>query len=144
MSTSRDTFDTDHQPELYAGVPLRRGLAWIIDMVFIGIIAAIIVPFTAFTGLFFFPFLMMVVGFFYRWWTIASGSATWGMWLTGVRLRDREGYDLTGGLAFAHTLGYSISVAMPPLQLVSIILMLTTPRGQGLTDMVLGTEAING
>ncbi|HSG55282.1 MAG TPA: RDD family protein, partial [Paracoccaceae bacterium] len=45
--------------------------------------------------------------------------------------------------AVAHTLGLSISFAMPLLQVVSIILMLTTARKQGLTDHLLGTVALN-
>ena len=141
--TGYSTSSADRFPaHLYAGVPLRRGLAWVVDMVFIAILAAIILPFTAFTGVFFFPLMMLVIGFLYRWWTIAAGSATWGMRIMGVRLQDSYGRDLSGGLALAHTLGYSISVALPPLQLISVILMLVTPRGQGLTDMFLGTEAV--
>jgi len=135
-----------HEPfpaHLYAGVPIRRGVAWVIDTVFIAVLAALVLPFTAFTGVFFFPFLMLMVGFLYRWWSIAAGSATWGMRLVGIRLRDAGGHDLTGSLAFAHTFGYSVSVAMAPLQLISVIMMLVTERGQGLTDMLLGTEAIN-
>jgi uncharacterized RDD family membrane protein YckC len=128
---------------LYDGVPLRRGLAWLIDMVIIGVLSALILPFTAFTGIFFFPFLMLVVGFLYRWGSIAAASATWGMAVTGIRLRDSHAQDLGAGLAFAHTLGYSLSVAIAPLQLISVVLMLVTARGQGLTDLLLGTEAVN-
>ncbi|MGJ8558402.1 MAG: RDD family protein, partial [Sulfitobacter geojensis] len=40
-------------------------------------------------------------------------------------------------------LGYSVSFAIPVLQLISIVLMLTSARRQGLTDMVLGTVALN-
>ena len=138
------TYASDSFPhELYAGVTLKRGIAWVIDMVLIGILAALVLPFTAFTGIFFFPFLMLVIGFIYRWFTLAGGSATWGMWIMGVRLQDIHGHRLSSGLALAHTFGYSVSVALPPLQLISIIMMLVTPRGQGLTDMVLGTEAVN-
>jgi hypothetical protein len=32
---------------------------------------------------------------------------------------------------------------MAPLQLISMILMLVTERGQGLTDVILGTTALN-
>ena len=47
------------------------------------------------------------------------------------------------GLAFAHTLGLTISFALPLLQVASIVLMLTRPRGEGLSDLVLGTVALN-
>ena len=75
--------------------------------------------------------------------TLAGGSSTWGMRLMGIRFRDHYGAPLSSGLALAHTFGYTISIAIAPLQLISIILMLVTQRGQGLTDLVLGTEAIN-
>ena len=143
MTAYPDPSQAPYPVDLYAGVPLRRGVAWVIDMIFIAILASLILPFTAFTGVFFFPLLMLVIGFLYRWSTIASGSATWGMRIMGVQLQDSYGRPFSGGLAFAHTLGYSISVALPPLQLISIILMLATPRGQGLTDLFLGTEAVN-
>ena len=143
MTTRPAASTTAYPVHLYTGVPMRRGLAWVVDMVIIAILASLVLPFTAFTGVFFFPLLMLVIGFVYRWWSIASGSATWGMRMMGIQLQDSYGRHLSGGLAFAHTLGYSISVALPPLQLISIILMLATPRGQGLTDMFLGTEAVN-
>jgi uncharacterized RDD family membrane protein YckC len=128
---------------LYAGVPFKRAVAWIIDTVLIGVLAALVVPFTAFTGLFFFPFLILLVGFFYRWFTLSGGSATWGMRLMAIELREADGGRFSSQTALLHTLGYSVSVAMAPLQLISMILMLVTERGQGLTDVILGTTALN-
>lgn len=130
-------------PHQFSGVPLKRGIAWVFDVILIAVLCTLVLPFTAFTGIFFFPFLMLVVGFIYRWFTIAGGSATWGMRMMGIALCDNDGAPLTSSLALAHTFGYTVSVALPPLQLISIILMLVTARGQGLTDHVLGTTAIN-
>lgn len=135
--------DPYHQAEFYDGVPAKRLLAWIVDMILALAISVLALPFTAFTGIFFFPFLVMVVGFVYRTLTLAGGSATWGMRLFAVEMRTQHGERFDLGTAFAHTLGYSVSFAVFPAQLVSIFLMLTTPRGQGLTDHVLGTVAIN-
>lgn len=143
MSMNHSPRSTRFAPRQFSGVPLKRGLAWVFDVVLIAVLCTLILPFTAFTGIFFFPFLMLVVGFIYRWFTIAGGSATWGMRIMGIELRDNDGAKLTSGLALAHTFGYSISVALPPLQLISIVLMLVTARGQGLTDHLLGTTAIN-
>ena len=84
---------------------------------------------------------MLVVGFFYRWFTIANRSATWGMRLLAMELRDLDGARLSGGQALAHTAGYTFSVVTAPLQLISIAAMAFSPRGQGLTDFVLGTTA---
>ena len=45
--------------------------------------------------------------------------------------------------AFLHTLGYTLSIGTLLVQIVSVFLMFTSSRGQGLTDHVLGTVAIN-
>lgn len=135
--------DPHRNPAFYAGVPTKRALAWLVDVVLIGILCMIVLPFTAFTGIFFFPFLMLVVGFFYRWFTIAGGSATWGMRMMAIELRDSDGYRLQSGTAFAHTMGYTLSVMIAPAQLISVILMLISNRKQGLSDHLLGTAAIN-
>jgi uncharacterized RDD family membrane protein YckC len=131
------------KPQFYTGVLAKRAAAWVFDVVLVGILCVIIVPFTVFTALLFFPFLMLVVGFIYRWFTIASKSSTWGMRLMGIELRDHDGLRLDSQSALMHTAGYSFSMAMAPLQLVSVLMMLLSERKQGLTDHLLGTTAIN-
>ena len=135
--------DPRTRPEFYAGVPFKRGLAWFADAILIGLLTAVAVPFTAFTGLFFLPLLFLVIGFLYRWVTLAGGSATLGMRLMSIELRDRYGERFDSGHAFLHTVGYTVSVTVFPLQLISIALMLISERGQGLTDHILGTAAIH-
>lgn len=137
------TPDPHDQPQFYDGIPLKRLLAWLVDMVLIVLICVLILPFTFFTGIFFFSVMMLVVGFVYRWGTLAAGSATWGMRLLSMEIRQADDRTLSGGTALMHTLGYSISVAFPLFQLISIVLMVTSERKQGLTDMVLGTVALN-
>lgn len=135
--------DPATKPQFYDGVLFKRAAAWGIDVVLVAFLCVLVLPFTAFTGLFFFPFLMLIVGFLYRWFTIAGKSATWGMRMMGIELRDHEGLRLQSGTALAHTAGYTFSVAMAPLQLISVIMMIVTVRKQGLTDHLLGTAAIN-
>ncbi|EEW26378.1 RDD family protein [Rhodobacter ferrooxidans] len=135
--------DPDRHAEFYAGVPTKRALAWVADMVLIAVVTAIIVPFTAFTALFFLPFLYLVVGFVYRTLTLAGGSATWGMRLMAIELRDYRGQRFDLATAILHTLGYSISIGMVAPQVLSAGLMLVTPRAQGLTDLLMGSVAIN-
>ncbi|MBB3710566.1 putative RDD family membrane protein YckC [Limimaricola variabilis] len=134
--------DPETSPDCYEGVALKRGIAWLVDVTLIAVICALLVPLTAFVGLFFFPMMMMVVGFLYRWWTIASGSATWGMRLMAIELRDGSDRPLDPTQAFLHTAGYAVSIMIFPLQLVSMAMMLLTPHGQGLTDSVLATTAL--
>lgn len=135
--------DPVHHAEFYSGVATKRALAWVIDVILVALFSVLILPFTAFTGLFFFPILMLSVGFLYRWFTIAGRSATWGMRLFNIELREMSGNRLSSGTALLHTLGYTVSVVTAPLQLISAAMMALTPRGQGLTDHLLGTTAIN-
>lgn len=135
--------DPYSQPQFYDGVPLRRLIAWCIDSLLILALSALVVVFTFFVGAFIWPLLYLVIGFAYRFVTIANGSATWGMRFAGVELRDALGARLDPGMALAHTAGYTISMALPVLQVISVVMMLTGARKQGLTDAVLGTVALN-
>jgi len=131
------------QPQFYRDVATKRFAAWVVDTIIIALVSLLIVPFTAFIALFFFLALMAVTGFVYRVITLATGSATWGMRLMAIEIRDASGAQLDLGQAFLHTVGYTISWAIAPLQLISMVLMATSNRGQGLTDMVMGTAALN-
>jgi uncharacterized RDD family membrane protein YckC len=102
-----------------------------------------ILPMTAFTGLFFLPLLFLTVSFVYRTFTLAGRAATWGMRLFAIEFRDHRGRNFDLPTAFLHTLGYTVTISMLLPQIVSAALMLTGPRGQGLTDLVLGSVAIN-
>lgn len=144
MSTQNWTIpDPVLQPEFYADIPLKRLLAWVVDTIIVVLAVMVVVPFTAFTGLFFLPFLFLTISFLYRWMTLSGGSATYGMRLMAVEMRDGYGDKFNGSTAFLHTLGYSVSIAFPVLQVVSIVMMLLGAKSQGLTDNVLGTVAIN-
>ncbi len=137
------TPDPLDQPEFYEGILAKRLLAWVVDSILIVGLCLVVLPFTAFTGIFFFPLLILMMSFIYRVATLANGSATLGMRLFGMELRDGQDRPFDGSTAFLHTLGYSVSVAMAPMQLISIVLMVTSARRQGLTDMVLNTVALN-
>ena len=84
-----------------------------------------------------------MIGFIYRVTTLSRGSATWGMRLLAIELRTRDDRHFDLPIAFAHTLGYTVSLMMPLLQLLSIGMMLGSERRQGLSDLVLGTVALN-
>ncbi len=135
--------DPHFQPEFYADVPLKRLISWVIDTILIVLIVIVIVPFTAFTGLFFLPLLTFFVSFAYRVITLSNGAATLGMRLTAIELRNAQGHRLNSGEALLHTIGYTLSFAFPLLQIASVVMMASTQRGQGLSDMALGTVALN-
>lgn len=135
--------DPDSQAEFYADIPTKRAIAWLLDTVAITLITALVVLFTVGIGLFFIGFMFLVVGITYRVVTIATRSATPGMRLVAIELRSHRGERLGFGPAVLHTLGYTLSMSFVFPQLISIVLMLTGARAQGLTDMVMGTAAIN-
>lgn len=135
--------DPETQPDFYADVPLKRLIAWLADTVLVLLACLAILPFTAFTGIFFFPALMLTVGFAYRVVTIANGSATLGMRLVAIEFRRTDGARFDLAHAFWHTMGFTVSCIFAPLQVISVVLMLTGPRAQGLTDHVMGTVALN-
>ncbi|UWR20934.1 RDD family protein [Sulfitobacter sp. S190] len=137
------TPDPDTDAHFYDGTPTKRLIAWLIDMAVIACFTLLAVILTAFTGLFILPILFLCISFAYRVITIANGSATWGMRLVSLELRTHDDQRFDLGYALLHTLGYTISVAMPLLQLISVVLMCTTERRQGLTDLVMGTVALN-
>lgn len=135
--------DPVRHAEFYADVPMKRGFAWLIDTVLIAVITAVIVPFTVFTALFFLPLLFLTVSLVYRTLSLARSSATPGMRLMAIEFRTHRGEAFDTTTAFLHTLGYTVSIGMVLPQVISVALMLTGPRAQGLSDHVLGTVAIN-
>lgn len=135
-----DPFD---HAEFYDGVTVKRGLAWIVDVILVSLITAGVVVLTLFAGLFILPAIFLGVDFLYRWVSLGRSSATPGMRLLGIQFLDRNGQRLDAGTALLHTIGYYLSGLTLLAQLLSIGLMFLSARGQGLTDHILGTVAIN-
>ncbi|MCB1331201.1 MAG: RDD family protein, partial [Maritimibacter sp.] len=129
--------------EFYADVPVKRLIAWVIDGVIIFAMSLLIALLTVGVGFFFFPVLLIGIGFIYRTVTLANRSATLGMRMASIELRTARGEKFDLATAALHTLGYQVSMAFILAQAASIVLMLTTPRRQGLTDHALGTAAVN-
>jgi uncharacterized RDD family membrane protein YckC len=126
----------------YRGTAPRRLAAWALDTAATAVLTVLIVPLTAFTALFFLPLLYATVNAAYRWATLAAWSATPGMALAGIELRAADGGRLSGAMAALHTAAYLASWIFVLPQVVSVALMATSSRGQGLTDILLGTAAI--
>ena len=127
----------------FEGVAAKRAVAWLIDTGLIAALTLLVLPFTGFLALFFLGGLYLLLGFLYRWVSLSRSSATPGMRLCAIEFRTASGECFDPAVAFAHTLGYSLSVAFVFPQLLSIALMLLTRRGQGLTDHILGTVALH-
>ena len=135
--------DPDRQPQFYSSVPAKRLIAWVVDTVLILLISFGVVLATAFVGLLIWPLLYLTIGFAYRVVTLANRSATLGMRFAGIEFRTASGNRFDMGHALLHTTGFTLRVAVPILQMISVVMMLTGPRAQGLTDLFLGTAALN-
>lgn len=142
-TTVSQTPDPATQPSFYDGVVMKRVFAFVIDTILIGIVTMLLIPLTGFTALLFIFFFASVVAFFYRVISISRKSATPGMRLMAIELRNHQGEMLSTGTAFAHTILFMISMSMAVPQLVSFAMMILTPRRQSLYDMLLGTVVVN-
>jgi len=130
-------------PQFFEDVPSKRLMAWVIDSIIVFGITFLLAILTFGIGFFVFLGIMSIVGVAYRVITLANASATWGMRLAAIEFRDAHGERFGLLLAVLHTLGFYLSFSTFIIQIVSMVLMVTTERKQGLTDMLLGTIAIN-
>ncbi len=135
--------DPDTRPDFYEGVVMKRTLAWLIDMAIAIVFAVLVLPFTFFLAVFVFPMLVLGTSFIYRWFTLTTSGATWGMRLMAIELRDKDGGKPDPQTAFFHAFGTSDVLAMFPLHLISIAMILLGERRQSLIDNLLGTAMLN-
>ncbi len=135
--------DPQRQPEFYADVTFKRFLAWIFDAVIISLLTVLFVLFTAFTALLVIGFVTFLISLLYRWMTISAWSATPGMRLVSIQLRNHNGEKLDSTTALVHSGLFLVLKSFVIPQLISIAMMLFTERGQSLHDAITGVVAIN-
>jgi uncharacterized RDD family membrane protein YckC len=137
----------DTGAEFYEGVPLRRFVAWCMDVLVTlaigGPIALLFGILTLGMGFAAFPVILAGTSLFYRTVTIANRSATWGMRAMGIELRRHDGERFDPLTAFLHTLGYLACMTVFPVQIVSCATVLATRYRQSLPDLALRTAMIN-
>ncbi len=139
--------DPDRDPQFYDGVRPRRLVAWIIDLVAsVGVTALVL-----------FVLAIPTLGFILLWavllWWLCDmalraiglrvWSATLGMKVMGVELRDASGDRLAGLTAFVHTGAYAVCIGSGVLQLGNLILMGLGRVGRSGPDLLCGTTMIN-
>lgn len=142
--------DPHRDPQFYAGVPLRRFVAFLVDLViiaflmgcvaFMGGLLSIATAFLA--G----PMVMVIfgiTGFLYRWILLTQRSATIGMIVCGLEVRDGQGGRMEPLPAFIHTAGFYTTFFFLPLLVIGWFLMLTSPHQRALHDLILGSVVIN-
>ena len=133
--------------QFYAGIPLKRFFAWVVDFAIIGVFSLIATLslgiVTLGIGFAFLPAIFFLVTFAYRAGTISMSSATWGMRFMGIELRMQNGHRLTPVIAAFHTGIFMFLMATVIGWIFSAAAILTTRYNQGIPDLILGTTAIN-
>jgi len=135
--------DPDRQPVFYDGVPAKRLFAWGVDVVLILGVMLILGIVTLTLTFWLWPLFWVATSFLYRSLTIGTGSATLGMRLMNIELRNARGQRLDGGEALLHTIAYLVCASFFLPQVLSIAMIALGPRHQSLPDILLGTAAIN-
>jgi uncharacterized RDD family membrane protein YckC len=146
LSTQHDLSglpDPQIDQQFYTGVPFKRLIAWLIDFVIIILISMALVMATFGVGAFAFPLLMLASNIGYRIYTLQRNSATLGMHLAGIEIRNGQGNKLTLEEAAWHTGIYTIIAISFFALIISMVMMLVNERGQGIHDYFVGTTAIN-
>ena len=88
-------------------------------------------------------FVFLVVDFTHRVTFISSRSATIGMRLLGIELRDGDGRRFDMSRAIGHSVLYYVAGLSVIAQLVSVIMMGGSSLGRGLHDLLFGSTMIN-
>ena len=135
--------DPELDTQFYSGVVIKRFIAWIIDFVIITAIWTATIVFSLGFAAFFAFFIYVVINFAYRAIMLDKYSATLGMKLVGIEIRNANGYKLDRSQACWHVGMYMFMVMFFIINVISMAMMLFSPRGQGLHDYFLGTAAIN-
>lgn len=135
--------DPDRQAVFYDGIPAKRLFAWVVDVALIFIVMLLLGLLTLTLAWFLWPLFWIATSFLYRSLSIGTGSATLGMRLMNIELRNAQGHRLSGTEAMMHTAGYLICASFFLPQVLSLAMIALGQRHQSLPDTILGTAAIN-
>ena len=135
--------DPHLQPEFYGDIPVKRALAWAVDLVVTLLLTLLALVFTLFMGAFFFPLLFGAVSIAYRTVMLSRYGATIGMMLMALKWRRLDGQAPDALTAFYYAAFHTGLWTIFPAQIASIVMILVTPYRQGLHDTVLGTTMLH-
>lgn len=135
--------DPEHDPQFYTGVPFKRLIAWFIDFFVIIALGLGVSIATIGIAAVFFPLTLLIINLLYRIYFLKSRSATPGMMMTGIEIRNHLGNRLNSEEALWHTVVFTLAMMFVFIQILSVAMMLFSYRGQGVHDYLRGTTAIN-
>jgi len=140
MTALPDPYD---EPEFYDDLIAKRFLAWVLDLAITLLLVALGVVLTGFLALFLLPLVWMATAIAYRTLMLNRFGGTIGMLVASLEWRMLDGRRPEPGLALWHSVIYALSMTFVMGQLMSVIIMFSTPYRQGLNDKILGTTIVN-
>lgn len=135
--------DPSYQSDFYAGVPIKRFLAWAVDEILLLLASVLVVILTLGLAGFIFPLVYLVLSFSYRSFSLTRRSATLGMRLMALEIRNNTGRRLASNEACMHVGAFMVSMAFILPMLISAVMVAASSRHQALHDLLLGSAAIN-
>ncbi len=135
--------DPELHPEFYRDVPIKRALAWVVDLVVTLVLTLVGLALTLFIGAFFLPVLFAMVSIGYRTVMLARYGATLGMMLTALKWRQLDGREPDATAALGYSAIHAAIWTIFPLQIASIVMILISPYRQGLHDYLFGTTMLH-
>lgn len=142
--------DPNRDPQFYQGVPVRRAIAFLLDIAIVtilalllGLVGGVLGFLTLGLGWFVILPILAAIGALYRWATLGSYSATIGMLTLGIEVRTAGGDRLDWGEALVHALGFTLCLYVPPLLFAGWVTVALTREGRMLHDLPLATVVIN-
>lgn len=135
--------DPHHEPEFYQALPVKRALAWVVDLVITLALVLVALLLTAMLAVLILPLVFVTVSVAYRWVMLSNYSATFGMMLASIELRRLDGRQAEPTACAIHATVFSLAQMFFLPQIISIALILTTPYRQSLADLVVQTTMIN-
>lgn len=145
-----EVFDPVREPELFTGVLGRRFLAFVVDVVLLGLFELLAVLVVFALGLLTFgvawflfalPFFAIVAVLYVALTLGGPNAATPGMRLAGLAIRSTDGGRIGFAIAAAHVILYWVSISL--LTPFILLIGLFSNRKRLLHDMLLGTVVMN-
>lgn len=144
MHTQPDLPDPASSPELFEALLTRRVIAYLIDLVILGVLLTLGMLLVMILGLFTFGlawigmpvFLTAIILGYYAFTLGSENRATWGMMMMDIVVTPIRHGPLEGWRAIALPVVFWITCwVLPPF---SLLLALFTPRRQLLQDLIVG------
>lgn len=139
--------DPIHDHGYYENVPVKRLIAFVIDFFIITALALIVVLGFAVVTFGIALMLTLPIAFWtaiaYRVAMLTTKSATLGMMVMGIEFRTANGARFDLFHATIHSLVFSFLFPTIIAPIISAVMMVTTPYGRSIQDMLLGSAAIN-